>query len=221
MNRTFDFASAGIVVGLAAEARIARKLSPNVRCAASRPQEAERHARELAAAGVPLLVSFGIAGGVDPGLRPGDLVVANQVITASGAFPALSDCAPALNARVGSVYGDTELMPDASHKCALRAWTGALAVDMESGAVAAVAAELGIPCVVIRAVADTADQGLPPAALLPLDTAGRPRLPAVLASVLWQPAQIPRLIGVARETQAAMRTLEQVVRVLRSTETQS
>jgi hopanoid-associated phosphorylase len=211
---TLDFASAGIVVGLATEARIARALSPHVRCAASRPTEAERHARELAKAGVSMLVSFGIAGGVDPDLKPGDLVVANQVITASGAFAALPDCATALGARVGSIYGDTELMPDASYKCAVRAWTGALAVDMESGVVAAVAAEAGIPFVAVRAIADTAAEGLPPAALVPLDMAGRPRLAAVLASVAMQPSQIPGLIRVARETQAAMRTLDRAARIL-------
>jgi adenosylhomocysteine nucleosidase len=215
-DSALDFASAGIVVGLAAEARIARRMSPFVRCAASRPAEAERHARELIAAGVPLLISFGIAGGLDPDLRPGDLVVADRVITAAGEHPALADCAAALGARVGAVYGDTALMPDPGYKRALRQSTGALAVDMESGAVAMVAAEAGITCLVIRAVADIAAHGLPPAALISLDLAGRPRLAAVLGSVLTQPRQIPRLIGVARETGAAMRSLERVARMLRA-----
>jgi nucleoside phosphorylase len=49
-------------------------------------------------------------------------------------------------------------------KRALRAETGALAVDMESHVAARVAARRGLPFAVVRVISDSADEALPPAA---------------------------------------------------------
>src|SRR6202040_3593731 len=70
-----------------------------------------------------------------------------------------------------------------------RAWreTGAIAVDLESVVVARASAALGIPFVVLRAIADPATRELPPAALVPLDDDGKPALARVLASVMRRP----------------------------------
>jgi hypothetical protein len=78
---------------------------------------------------------------------------------------------------------------------------------MESVVVARSAAALGIPFVVLRAIADPAARELPPAALLPLGEDGNPALGPVLASVLRRPKQLPNLLTVAREARQALQAL--------------
>ncbi|HZU87887.1 MAG TPA: hopanoid-associated phosphorylase, partial [Stellaceae bacterium] len=70
------------------------------------------------------------------------------------------------------------------------------------------------PFVVVRAIADAAYRELPPAALIPLSEAGRPRLKSVFASVLRCPRQITPLIGLARETKKALAALAEPARAL-------
>ena len=72
----------GIVVGMAAEARIARRFGFPVATLSG--------AEALLADGADGLISFGIAGGLAPGLNPGTLVVATEVVAEDGRrYPAL------------------------------------------------------------------------------------------------------------------------------------
>lgn len=206
--------SIGIVVGLASEARLARRLSQHVRCAASQTRLAELHAADLIRSGATALVSFGIAGGLSPDLAPGELVIPDKVLTADRTYAARTEWADALGGRVGPIYGDAALATSPAYKSDLHVRTGALAVDMESGAVAAVAERAGVPFYVVRAIADTADRGLPPAAQLPMNAQGNPRIHAVLASVLMNPGQIPALLTTARDTQAALKALQRACTIL-------
>jgi hopanoid-associated phosphorylase len=204
----------GVVVGLAAEAEIARRLSSSVLCSGGRPEIAARHAKTLIDAGAASLMSFGIAGGLAPGLPPGTLVVATEIITEEAVYPARADCAGRVKARAGAIYGATEIVATAREKSALSARTGAIAVDLESGPVARQAMAAGIPFIAVRAIADPAWDSLPVAALLPLDTQGRPRLPSVLWSVLRDPRQISGLVRIGRETRLALESLRRARRRL-------
>jgi adenosylhomocysteine nucleosidase len=56
-------------------------------------------------------------------------------------------------------------------------------------------------------VADPAERALPPAALIGLDAAGRPALGRVLLSLVRQPAQLPALLQLARDTRRALAAL--------------
>lgn len=197
----------GIVVGVAAEVRSAQRLSPNILCSGGRPEIAANQAHALIAAGATTLMSFGIAGGLSSTLRPGSLVVADQVITEFDRYPALSSCAGVIRAHVGPIYGSWNIVATAAEKREIRQRTGALAVDMESGAVARVAMDAGIPFIALRAVADPAMHGLPPAALLELDELGRPHLRSVFWSILSGPSQIPALIRTGSQTQKALKRL--------------
>jgi adenosylhomocysteine nucleosidase len=100
----------------------------------------------------------------------------------------------------------------AQEKAALAARTGAIAIDLESGSVARVAAEAGIPFIALRAICDPADRDLPPAALLALDAYGHARPLAVLWSVLRHPRQIPALMVTAREAKIALEALRRARR---------
>jgi hopanoid-associated phosphorylase len=204
----------GVVVGLAAEADIARRISNNVLCSGGRPEMAARHAQAQIEAGATSLMSIGIAGGLSPGLKPGTLIVATHIVTEKGDYPALADCAKRVRAKTGAIYGGSRIVATAAEKAALAASTGALAVDLESGPVAREAHAAGIPFIAIRAIADPAWDDLPPAALLPLDDRGRPVLSSVLWSVLRNPGQISPLIKTGRHTKAALEALERACRRL-------
>jgi adenosylhomocysteine nucleosidase len=176
------------------------------------PAGAGAAAARLLAQGATALVSFGLAGGLDPVLRPGTVIVAVDVLSDGERVPADA----ALGARFGGVTGQTVLaetavVADAAAKRALFAATGAHAVDLESGAVARIARAHGVPFAVVRAICDPAERSLPPAALAALDAAGKIGLTAVLRSVARQPGQIPGLLALARDAVRGRRALVEVV----------
>ncbi len=198
----------GIVTGLRAEAAIARSLSPDVRAGGGLPVGARSAAEALVSENVDALMSFGLAGGLDPALEAGALVVPRRVVSAAGSW--VTDAA--LVERCGGVTCDSlfagqVIVASVAEKAALRRSTGASAIDLESGEVAAVAARHGLPFVVLRAVCDPADVDLPPAALAALNRAGVIGLGRVLGSVFRHPGQVGRLLGLARDAAAARRTL--------------
>jgi adenosylhomocysteine nucleosidase len=199
--------------GLASEAKIAR------RAGLAAVVGGGDHRRtiavvEEAASQAECLVSFGIAGALAPGLKPGDIVLSTEVVDEDRRWlssallrPQISALARELGATEGPVLGARMVLATRTDK--RRAWqqTGAIAVDLESAVVARASAALGIPFVVLRAIADPASRELPPAALVPLDGDGRPALVQVLASVMRRPQQLPTLFGVAREARQALAAL--------------
>jgi hopanoid-associated phosphorylase len=200
------------VTGLRAEARLARDAGFSVVCAGGAPARTSAALDAALAAGAQGLVSFGIAGGLAPRLPSGSLVVARAVIAGDGTRfatdPAWTDAlAKAVDTVGGDVFGGVAIVASAAEKAALHARTGALAVDLESLAVARAAYRAGLPFIVLRAIADAAMRDLPPAALLPLTPDGAPHLPAVLLSILRRPRQIAGLIGTARQTRLALQAL--------------
>jgi adenosylhomocysteine nucleosidase len=91
--------------------------------------------------------------------------------------------------------------------------TGAVAVDMESAAVAEVASAAGLSFLAVRAIVDTAADALPRAAIaattLNGSTVGIARLLGALAR---RPAELPALVRLAGRHRAASRTLSAVAR---------
>jgi adenosylhomocysteine nucleosidase len=201
----------GFITGLTAEARIAARCGGLLRAGGGTPAGAERAARQLVAEGAGALVSFGLAGGLDPALRPGALVVPAEVIDAGVIFAA----DPMLSARFGGMtvhrlFAAEAVVTDAAAKWRAAQANSAQAVDLESGAVARVAAEHGLPFAVVRAICDPAERDLPAAALTALDQKGAIGLIRVLGSLLRQPGQLPNLLGLARDAARAQRTLIEV-----------
>ena len=144
----------GVVTGLRAEAgclgRSASGEGVRIRCTGARAGAAAPAAAALIAEGCRGLVSFGTAGALEPRLRPGTLVVPAAVIMADGARIAVDAgwhqrlCAR-LGGRVALVTDaiaavDAPLLTPAAKAACHRA-TGAVAVDMESGAVARATAQ--------------------------------------------------------------------------------
>jgi hopanoid-associated phosphorylase len=202
----------GILTGLAKEAEIARLISPLVACAASDPARAERLAQDLAGQGASALLSFGIAGGLEPKLATGSLVIGTAVATSAAAYACDPDLAARLaavlpDAAKGAVWGGDIIVDTAAAKARLHRDNGAIIVDLESAAVARAAAGAGLPFGVLRAVADPAVHGLPSAALVGLDAEGRPAIGPVLRALARSPGQLPALIRLGRQSSAAMKAL--------------
>lgn len=218
----------GIITGLAFEAALVSKLStrmrwsqdaPLVRCVGMGGAGASAAVNELAQLNVAGLVSFGIAGGLDPSLETGTLVVPESVVTEAGqTYPVssqwraalLSRLAGELNTSGGTLTSGSQLVSTTSQKQATWHSSGAVAADMESAEIAAAAQTAGLPILVVRAIADNAAVELPPAAAA-MSPDGKLAIGALLASLARNPGQIPALIGLGLKTRRACAVLEKTL----------
>jgi adenosylhomocysteine nucleosidase len=207
--------------GLAVEAKIARAAGFSVVVGAG---DRDRTAALVAtaAAQTDCLVSFGIAGGLAPELRAGTVIISGEVVSERCRWTVappyrqqLTEFAHSIGAVYGPVYGASSIIATTVEKKRARAMTQALAVDLESEIVARMATTLGLPFIVLRAIADTARRDLPPASLVPLSVYGKPNVSRVFASVLRRPFQLAEMIGLAQETRMALSALIGPARALR------
>ncbi len=213
----------GIITGMLSEARCFADTpvlkNSEVRVAGAISAKAYEDARNLAAQGCSALISFGIAGGRDPRIRAGSLILANEVIAPGGERYSTDEAArsrlhDALDRSIhvshAPLVGSDRVVMSVQGKTNLHVDTGAAGVDMESHAVAKAAADAGIPFLVIRAVSDTADHPVPKAILGALSPDGRRRPGRVLINLLARPLDLPGLILLQRATATAHRSLRSV-----------
>jgi adenosylhomocysteine nucleosidase len=201
----------GIITGLAAEARIGGGLGLAI-AGGGWPQGAAEAAARLADAGAAGLISFGLAGGLTDALPPGALIVPASVVSGGSRYSCDLRLCEWLGGTTGHVLcAASNIAATRTEKSALRHMTGADAVDLESGAVATVAAARGLRFAVLRAICDPADTDLPPAALIALDAHGAIGIGRVLVSLLRQPAQLPALLRLSAQASRARATLVRAV----------
>jgi adenosylhomocysteine nucleosidase len=132
-------------------------------------QRAARATEALIAGHKPhWVISAGFAGGLDPKLRRHDIVVADELLdTAGNRLPVDLPFDPAALASARGVHLGRLLMADRvvrlpKQKLALLGQHDALAVDMESLAVAEACRGRRIGFLAVRVINDTADEELPP-----------------------------------------------------------
>jgi hopanoid-associated phosphorylase len=204
-----DVGRLGVVVGLPQEAailkRVLGKATPLLVCACAQPARAALGAAELIAAGADILLSFGFAGGLDPALRPGDIIVGAGVVGIDGTMHETDDamaqriCAAldesGFRWSAGLVAGADRALTTPAAKQALSASTGAIIVDMESHAVGAA----GLPFAILRVVVDPAERALPASVLAAIDSHGRVKPAALMAGLLRRPREIGSLLALARD----------------------
>jgi adenosylhomocysteine nucleosidase len=211
----------GVVTGLRAEARCLGGLDLAVACSGARPARARAEAERLLAEGALGLVSFGLAGGLSPAMVSGDLLLADEVVLPGGERIA-TDLAwrNRIAARIAgagraphraAAAGSDHLVATNAAKRELFATTRAAAVDMESHAVAEAARREGLPFVVLRAIADRADQTLPRAAGVALGPGGEIRPLLVARALLHRPGELPALLRLGRQSRTALAVLRRVV----------
>ncbi|HET8588218.1 MAG TPA: 4-hydroxy-3-methylbut-2-enyl diphosphate reductase [Nakamurella sp.] len=166
----------------------------------SGPTRAARAADGAAVRSADAVLVAGIAGGLDPSLRPGDVVVADRVIGPDGAETTCGSArmlaarlrADGLPARVGAVVSSDRLV--SGPRRAELARSGAVAVDMESAALVAT----DRPTAVVRVIADPADGRLVAPATLGRVRKAVSTLAAVAPAVAdWAAAVAPRTLLLA------------------------
>ncbi len=197
------------VSGLASETRIARGPGVAVLAGGGDGRRLTVLIEDQIRTGIRAVISFGIAGGLQPGMKPGTVLIASAVhdggtrLTADPAW--VADLVRALPAaQVAEIVGVDEAVCDVSSKAELHARTGAQAVDMESHIVGRLATRHGLPFAVVRVVSDPAERILPPAALAGMAPDGSTDIGAVLLSLFRKPWQLPGLIRTALDFRAAM-----------------
>jgi adenosylhomocysteine nucleosidase len=200
-----------VVVGMAFEARIAARLGVRVICGGdgTHLHQSLTHAM---AAGCNGLISFGIAGGLAPGLKPGTCIIASSILDAADERCTDRPWAQRLmrvipGAVHGPIMGVQAPIALAEDKCALHRTTGALAVDMESHVVARAAAEHGVPLAAMRVVVDPVERTIPRSALAATRADGTIDPLAVARSLLRYPRDLVGLARMALDARAARATL--------------
>jgi adenosylhomocysteine nucleosidase len=177
-------------------------------CGGVGPHNAERATRELLAHTKPSLVlSTGVAGALSPALRVADIVVANEVIEQATGTRFACTLPSGIQHPASSILSVARMITTVEEKQSLARQFGAVAVDMESAAIARACAEHGVPFACVRAISDTADEVLPEAVTRFFDADGKLRPGRVLAESVKQPSLLAELHRLRRQTNVAAERL--------------
>jgi len=213
----------GIITGVRTEEKALAPIfnaenSPLVRLSGALPKRAINGVEALIEAGVDGILSFGTAGALNPGLRPGTIVIGESVLSPDGASYAcnpewVETISNALSIQPMGVYGAEYVMgPDAKAKVFLE--TRRAAIDMESLHAAKLAREADIPFAILRAIVDPVDFKFPEFVFDSVRPDGSVSLLPIIAGLCIQPWLTGRLLDLNKYNNAAMETLSGATRIL-------
>ena len=178
-------------------------------------------ARRLVLAGATALASFGMAGGLDPTLICGAVLLPEEVAAGSPAavWATSGEWRQRLRAALpascfvcgGKLLTSGQPVGRADAKAAAWRDTRAAAVDMESAAIAQVARQARLPFIAVRVIVDTASDELP-AAVIAASGGGQLRMRTLLAGLLRAPGEVGPLIRLSARYRIARRVLAIVAR---------
>jgi len=175
---------------------------------------------------IQLMISSGFAGSINPAVGVGDLVIGKHVLYSSqevlegeirvdstlSCDASIADMAVRLcnNEVFKSHYGDiltvNKIIRQSSVKKHVGNQTSAIAVDMESFAIAERAHAMGIPFVVARAISDGIDEDLEIHENM-VTEGGNVNISATARHLLNKPHHIPYLNRLRKQTKSALNTL--------------
>ncbi len=141
--------------------------------------------RKLESSRPSLVVSAGFAGGLQPELKIGDLILGTNY-----SDPAWRDrLALGENWYRGDVLTAEAIIETGAEKRRLGRETGCLAGDLETAHLARVCAEFGVPLLSVRCISDAADDDMPvPARTLLKPETGRPDPLALFRHLISNPS---------------------------------
>lgn len=227
----------GVVAALPGEARALARLRPlgqtrlrgggQLRLSGIGAIRARQAAMALVDQGATALLSWGTSGALAPYLDPGAIILASSVVNADGrtrasdhAWREALACELATHHAVyeGAIAESRDIVADPMGKQRLYETSGAIACDMESAAIAEVAAEHGIRFMALRAIIDDANMTLPPVALAAMDADGHLRPGGLLSAIASEPrrlhAQLRSLKQLAVAFRAARNSLGDAARLI-------
>jgi hypothetical protein len=218
--------SVGIITGLQSEAdclrNIASELDLRILVSGVSPMRAEALARQLGESRCDLLLSFGIAGALRPGIKTGDLLVPALIKRKGGSsyetdagirtrlLQAARAALPELAVLDDALLGTDTLISGEIEKLSAGDKYAAAAADMESHSIAIAAEAHGLPLIAVRAVLDDFGTELPGFVNDWVTPEGKPDYAKVLASAVMRPANIPKMVGLAGISRIAHRSLRRV-----------
>jgi adenosylhomocysteine nucleosidase len=214
-----------VVTGAAFEARIAAGDGVFVICSGGDSSRLRSRLDTLAPSDFRAVISFGLAGGLDPALRTGQIMIADRIVFDKSTWQASPALVRALQSALdasglsplrSSFAGVDSTVMDPAGKASLRAASGASAVDMETHVVAGFAQGGKLPWACLRAICDPANRALPPLAAKGLKPDGRVDFAATLMDLARAPRQIPALVRTGHDTAIAVAALRRARRVLGS-----
>lgn len=175
-----------------------------------------------------LVISTGVAGGLSHGLRPGDLVLADRLIVghpethqatethhtdgATGDWAQAALRAASIEFAAGALLTAARVLHGTELKRAAKNATGAIAVDMESAALAIETAAHGHRFVCVRAIVDSLTEEFPGAELA--DEHGHMKPGAVASLMIRNPGAILQIPRMMRNLGSATRAMSAALTVL-------
>ena len=185
-------------------------------------------AQLLIAKGATRLMSWGCAGALSQNINSGDLVLANSLLDSYGDLSISQSISSVwhsnthqqlsktITVHCGLLVESLDIVSTSTAKQALHQETGALAVDMESVAVAKIALQHAKPYLVIRSIVDPVYLDLPRAISQSLNAQGEVVMRQLLWHIVRNPNEIPALIKLGRHFNAAKNTLKVIAKQLDS-----
>ena len=182
------------------------------------PVLAGRAASDFIDAGACALMSFGIAGGLSAVVPAGTVILATAVVDGETTHLAdenwLSRIEKALVGKCdfmkGTLAGTDWLISSPMEKQKMHNLTGAVACDMESHAVARLAALNGVPFSIIRVVADPFDRVVPEWIIRCLNPSGGVQFGRLFLELVGRPLSLVELVGLSKDTKKAFNSLRRV-----------
>jgi hopanoid-associated phosphorylase len=171
------------------------------------------------------LVSLGTATALDANIECGTVFLPGAICWSDGSHAATDPdwrraLIDAINSRLPIATGDLlqtdEMLRTPARKQQLHRDTGACGADMESGALARVAAGAGIPFVALRVVLDTANDSVPETALSAVAADGNTRPGNLLMTLLRRPGDVTALIRLLFRFRTAAQSLKSAYSLARS-----
>ena len=187
------------------------------------PVNAKAAAELLVVEGATRLISWGCAAALSSSLKPGDLVLADKLIDTGNIEMATHTnwhsysknlLATFAVVRTGCLAESKCIVSSSKEKKQLQSTTGAVALDMESIAIAKVARQYSLPFLSIRAIADPVNMDLPRAINYSLNDRGDIVFGKLLLFLVLHPAELPGLIKLGLHFNAARNTLKSIARHL-------
>ncbi|WP_027720197.1 phosphorylase [Maridesulfovibrio zosterae] len=185
-------------------------------------ERAAKASQLMCAENPDLILSIGVSGGLAPGLQAGTIVTATTI------HSDIADYAP-WHENDEDAKGRSELLPTCGDiqcgrlitaekpvltpddKVLMHDRTGALAVDMESIAVARTARASKIPFACIRAVSDDSTRKIPIESMSGVDETGKTSLKPILIAILKRPTLILELIPMGMDYSKALKALSNIL----------